>query len=85
MPPVARLAKAAAISKGLTPEVPRATEGTGASGLLIPQRRAVSMTDLGPMRPTSCAATEFTLWASARLRIIGPSCSPLKFRGVQAG
>ena len=44
MPPVASVAKAEAISSGLTPEVPRATDGTEASGLLIPQRRAASIT-----------------------------------------
>ena len=73
MPPVANVANAAAISSGLTPEVPRATECTGASGLRMPQRRATSMTAAGPVRSTSWAAIELTLWDRPRFRIIGPS------------
>ena len=83
-PPVANVPNAEAISRGLTPEVPSASEYTGVKSLLIPQRRATSINASGPTRSTSWAAIALTLFMSACFKIMGPSYSRPKFLGLQS-
>ncbi len=84
-PSVAIGVKAAAISSGVTSNVPRAIDGTGSSGLSRPQRRAVRTTSRRPISWAARIVGTLSDIASAWRALTGPRNSWSKFCGDQAG
>ena len=71
-PPLENGTKAPVSSSGVTSEVPSAIDGVAISGEVMPRRRAVATTALGPTSAVSCAETVLSDSASAVASVTGP-------------